>query len=94
MPTNRLQGKTVLITGASAGIGEAAAREFAAAGSNLVLVARRKERIESLAAELAAAHKITAQGIALDVSDEAAVKEKLGSVPVVDVCIVNAGGEV
>ncbi|KAH6598833.1 hypothetical protein BASA50_003340 [Batrachochytrium salamandrivorans] len=47
--TARLVGKTVLITGTSACIGEACAREFANAGSNLILTARRTDRLQTLA---------------------------------------------
>ena len=47
-----LQHKTVLITGASSGIGAALANLYAQTGADLALLARRKERIDSLAAEL------------------------------------------
>ena len=51
-------GKWALVTGASAGIGAALAEELARGGTNLVLTARRQERLEELAQKLAAAHKI------------------------------------
>lgn len=48
----------ILITGASAGIGEVFARELAAQGYNLILTARRKEKLESLATELSQKHNV------------------------------------
>jgi uncharacterized protein len=55
---NHWSGKWALVTGASAGIGVALAEELARGGTNLVLTARRRERLEELAGKLSAAHKI------------------------------------
>jgi short-subunit dehydrogenase len=67
--------KWALITGASAGIGRELARQLAAEGANLVLTARRLERLESLAGELKARHKIEAKVFAADLSRASAPGE-------------------
>ena len=86
-----LTGKTALITGASRGIGEAAAREFAALGANVVLAARGKDEIERIAGEIGDA----ARWIACDVSRfddvKAAVDLAVEAFGGLDVLIGNAG---
>jgi 3-hydroxy acid dehydrogenase / malonic semialdehyde reductase len=70
-----LHGRVAVITGASAGIGAATARELAMRGMPLVLGARRRERVESLARALSAAHGERALGRVLDVRDAGSVAE-------------------
>ena len=65
-------GGWAVVTGASAGIGEAFARALAAEGVNLVLTARREERLRSLANDLEARHEITTRVVALDLGVDGA----------------------
>ena len=90
-----LKDKIVLITGASSGIGEAAARAFAVQGCRLILSARRIERINSLAAELTSEYGIDTHSIQLDVRDQKAVEKAISQLPdkwsSIEVLVNNAG---
>jgi len=97
---SRLLGKTVLITGASAGIGAATAILFAKGGSNLILLARRGDQLEKVAEAAHAAasgvqQDVTIMTIQLDVSDRAQVAALLSKIPPdlrnVDIIVNNAG---
>jgi len=87
--------KTILITGASSGLGAGMAREFAARGYNLALCARRTERLVALQSELASTHGIAVEVRALDVNDHDqvfAVFEEFAAVfGRLDRIVVNAG---
>jgi len=89
------QGKWALVTGASAGIGEALAVELAAAGANLVLTARRKDRLEALAAQLVAEYGIQTRVIVADLEQPDASNkifaETEGAGLQIDVLVNNAG---
>jgi len=93
-----LKNKWVLITGASSGFGAAAARAFAAEGANLLLGARRMDRLEKVAAEARTAGSPQAQVHSLDVSQTVSVnafadwaRTKIAPAPL-DILINNAGG--
>src|ERR1017187_7256690 len=87
-------GKWALVTGASAGIGAALARELAGKGARLILTARRKERLETLAAELAA-KGTEVRIVVADLNDPAAPEQIFaateGAGIVVDILVNNAG---
>ncbi|WNO54406.1 SDR family NAD(P)-dependent oxidoreductase [Stakelama saccharophila] len=84
--------RTVLITGGTAGIGEAAVRTFANAGWRVVATGRRRERLDALVAELGA-DKV--QGCAFDIRDDAARDAALDALPEgfrdIDLLVNNAG---
>ena len=86
---------TVLITGASAGIGEACAHTFAEAGARLILWARRSQRISELASQLHEEHKTEVLTEVVDVRDREAVQRAVDALPDnwkdIDVLINNAG---
>ena len=84
----------VVITGASAGIGEEFARQLAAAGFDLTLVARRAERLQALADELSTAHGIRAEAWPADLADEtdvAALANRLAATGDLVLLVNNAG---
>ncbi|MCG9892595.1 MAG: SDR family oxidoreductase [Thermosynechococcaceae cyanobacterium MS004] len=87
--------RTVLITGASSGIGEACAFAFAEAGARLILTARRSQRLEALKTQLEQQFQAKVLLLIFDVSDRAAVTAALESLPLdwqsIDVLINNAG---
>ena len=91
----RHAGRTALITGASSGIGAAFVRGLAARGSNVVLVARREQRLTELAAEVEREHGVTAHVVVADLTDEGAftaVHEATGRLGLrVDTLVNNAG---
>ena len=92
---NRIKDKWVLITGATAGIGEACAKRFALEGANLILLARRGDRLDHLQQLLAKEGGKEVRTFRVDVRDRVAVSdlveelERSGLVP--DVLVNNAG---
>jgi NADP-dependent 3-hydroxy acid dehydrogenase YdfG len=90
-----LSTRSVLVTGASSGIGDATARAFASEGADIALAARRRERLETLADELAAEHGVSTHVAPTDVRDKAAVETMIqGTVEAfdgLDVLVNNAG---
>jgi short-subunit dehydrogenase len=92
--TQDFNGKWALVTGASAGIGVALARELAGHGAKLILTARRKDRLESLAAELSA-KGTEVRIVVADLNDPAAPQQIYdateGAGIAVDVLVNNAG---
>jgi NADP-dependent 3-hydroxy acid dehydrogenase YdfG len=93
---SQLPGKWVLITGASSGFGAAAARAFARAGSNLLIGARRMDRLDEVAAECRKLGAPSAHAHVLDVAKTSSVNEFIQwsrtLTQRIDVLVNNAGG--
>lgn len=79
--------RTAVVTGASSGIGEATARRLAAEGFEVVAAARRRERLDKLAADVSSIRPVT-----LDVTSQESVDALVGSLERCDVLVNNAGG--
>ena len=90
-----IKDNTVLVTGASSGIGAACARAFAQAGARVIVAARRTERTEDVAAQLTKDFGVETLPITLDVRDYDQVTQVLGHLPApwsaVDILLNNAG---
>ena len=87
--------KIILVTGASAGFGKAIATKFAAGGWNLILTARRKEKLDELAKSLETTYGIKTLSLAFDIQDKNAVFANLQNLPAewqaINILVNNAG---
>ena len=87
--------KIILITGASSGFGKAIAEKFAAGGWNLILTARRKEKLAEVASAIESKYGVKTLSLIFDVQDKAAVFTHLNNLPnewqAVDLLVNNAG---
>lgn len=87
--------KIILITGASSGLGKATAEKFAAGGWNLILTARRKEQLATVASDIEKKYGVKTLSLVFDVQDKKAVFEHLGNLPkewqAINVLLNNAG---
>ena len=90
-----IQKQTVVITGASSGIGASCAKMFAKEGASLILAARRRDKLEAVAAEIEQTSESKTYLLEMDVCDRSAVETAFASLPEpwqnVDILVNNAG---
>jgi 3-hydroxy acid dehydrogenase/malonic semialdehyde reductase len=90
-----LKNKIIFITGASSGIGKACAEQCAQQGANLIVTARRLDRLQKLSDELVHAHDVKVLPIQLDVKDKTEVEKGIGALNQewknIDILVNNAG---
>lgn len=85
-----LEGKTVLITGASSGIGKTTAVECAKLGARLILMARSAEKLDSVISQLDNKH-LDHQKIVVDITNTEQLLSVIKEIPIIDGCVSNAG---
>jgi len=89
------QGKTAVITGASSGIGVEFANRFAERGANLVLVARRKDRLQAVAKQIQSKHKVKVDVVVADLAEVGSAERLFKTLQrkklQIDVLVNNAG---
>jgi len=87
--------KIILITGASSGFGKAIAEKFAAGGWNLILTARRKDKLEAVAKAIESKYGVKTLSLIFDVQNKEAVFQQLGNLPTewqaINLLVNNAG---
>ena len=87
--------KIILITGARSGFGKAIAEKFAAGGWNLIITARRKEKLEAVAKAIETKYGVKTLSLVFDVQNKEAVFQQLGNLPAawqaIDILVNNAG---
>jgi NAD(P)-dependent dehydrogenase (short-subunit alcohol dehydrogenase family) len=89
-PSFRLDGRRALVTGAGRGIGMASALALAEAGAHITLVARSKNEIEEVAAQVRK-HDVEALAVVLDITDDEAVRKTLGDLDPFQILVNSAG---
>ncbi|MBN1343450.1 MAG: SDR family oxidoreductase [Phycisphaerae bacterium] len=88
------ESKTAVVTGGSSGIGAVFARHLAQRGYDLMLVARRRDRLDAIAEELAGQHRVGVEILTADLSeagDVGRVQERLEALPALEMLVNNAG---
>jgi 3-hydroxy acid dehydrogenase / malonic semialdehyde reductase len=87
--------RTILITGATAGFGQAAARRFAKEGDRVIITGRRADRLDTLQAEIESVYGTDVHTLNFDVREQTEVEKHIGGLPVewndIDILINNAG---
>ncbi|WP_233518935.1 SDR family NAD(P)-dependent oxidoreductase [Paraburkholderia xenovorans] len=86
-----IAGQSVLITGASQGIGEGLARSFAREGCKVLLVARSAQKLDALARELRSVYAVDVGVLALDMTGAGAIAEIVAFARHADVLVNNVG---